>query len=114
MGSTVLVFVSILSLLAVIVSWFYLGARDADVKRMLHPLILITISIVVPGATLAAIGTWSSIVVPWYVYLLVVILIVGFDYLGLKRVSFCNNCARTIIRTSEYGPDRCPRCGRKL
>ncbi|MGE5417219.1 MAG: hypothetical protein ACM3UZ_10845 [Acidobacteriota bacterium] len=114
MGSTVLVFGFILSLLVVIASWFYLGARDPDVKRMLHPLILITISIVVAGATLAAIGTWSSIVTPWYAYMLVVILVVGFDYLGLTRVSFCNNCARTIIRTSEYGPARCPRCGKKL
>lgn len=85
---------------------FFLGSRNAGLKRKALPLYIVAISVIFLGFIYFADGT-----VPWLV--LVFVPLIGL--LNIRMTKFCNSCGATIISRNFFSTPRyCQMCGAKL
>src|SRR4051812_37868066 len=97
-------FLTVWVLLGVGSAWFFLGSRDARLKRVIFPWFITLVGALFCGFVLLLTEAWVVLVVAPATALI--------GFLNIRLTKFCDHCGRTLHNPSLFTPMRfCPSCG---
>jgi hypothetical protein len=106
-NSSISLFVVFWALLGIGGSAFFLGSRDAKLKRKLFPLYITAVSAIFLGFMYFQVGAGSLLPA------LIFVPLIGF--LNVSMTTFCDFCGATLISRVPFSTPRfCQKCGAKL